>query len=458
MKIRTKLVIAFLVCGLAPLIIASFLACNSGKHGMTAVEEFGSEALKHASYNELVSLRDVKKHQIEQYFTERQGDMGVLIDIVETLRKEAFDKLAAISSVRRQTIEDYFHERKGDVEVLTRNKDIHAACTVFSQYLTDNATADDADLDVSTDAYKQLWSRHSPDLVHYQETYGYFDLFIISAAHGHVLFTTTREADLGTNLESGKYKNSALAELWRDVTNRSGIHITDMEPYAPSNGDPAMFVGGPIHDEAGELVGVVAVQIANDHINEIMQVRAGMGETGECYLVGPDKLMRSDSMLDPVNRNVRTSLNGNVRENGVDTVAIREALAGHTDSKVILDYNNNPVLSNYGPFKIDEFNWVGLCEINVSEAFCPKDRQGEYFFKKYIDKYGYYDLFLINPDGYCFYSVCRESDYQTNFVNGKYSASNLGRLVRRVLDTREFGFVDFEPYAPSNGIGVKLSG
>ena len=65
--------------------------------------------------------------------------------------------------------------------------------------------------------------------------------------------------------------------------------------------------------------------------------------------------------------------------------------------------------------------------------------------------YGYYDLFLINPDGYCFYTAAKEADYQTNLVNGKYSTSNLGKLVRQVMQTKKAGFADFEPYEPSNG-------
>ncbi|MCF6248152.1 MAG: methyl-accepting chemotaxis protein [Desulfobacula sp.] len=64
--------------------------------------------------------------------------------------------------------------------------------------------------------------------------------------------------------------------------------------------------------------------------------------------------------------------------------------------------------------------------------------------------YGYYDLFLLNPDGYAFYTVAKESDYQTNLLTGKYSSSNLGQLVKQVVDTKQFGQADFAPYAPSN--------
>ncbi len=58
--------------------------------------------------------------------------------------------------------------------------------------------------------------------------------------------------------------------------------------------------------------------------------------------------------------------------------------------------------------------------------------------------------FLMNPDGYVFYSATKESDYHTNMVNGKYANSNLGILTRKVLASREYAMADFAPYAPSN--------
>ncbi len=174
-----------------------------------------------------------------------------------------------------------------------------------------------------------------------------------------------------------------------------------------------------------------------------------VGESGETYLVGHDQLMRSDSYLDPVNHTVKASF-ANPDKGSVNTEASRQAISGDSGAKVILDYNNNPVLSVWSPVKIAGLNWGILAEIDVAEAFCPVDENGEYFFAKYVEQYGYYDLFLINPDGYCFYTVAQEADYQTNFVDGKYSSSNLGKLVRQVTTNKEYGIIDFKPYAPSN--------
>ena len=66
------------------------------------------------------------------------------------------------------------------------------------------------------------------------------------------------------------------------------------------------FVAAPI-TENGKIIGVVALQLSIEAINKIMKQRDGMGETGEVYLVGQDKLMRSDSFLDPTNHTVIAS-------------------------------------------------------------------------------------------------------------------------------------------------------
>lgn len=47
----------------------------------------------------------------------------------------------------------------------------------------------------------------------YVNTYGYSDMFLIYAPHGHVMFTVAQEADWGTNLEHGPYKGEVLAHL-----------------------------------------------------------------------------------------------------------------------------------------------------------------------------------------------------------------------------------------------------
>jgi methyl-accepting chemotaxis protein len=182
------------------------------------------------------------------------------------------------------------------------------------------------------------------------------------------------------------------------------------------------------------------LQIPIEQIDNIMQERTGLGETGETYLVAADKLFRSDShfvedstILDP--------------NYVVNTEAVSKALTGITGQAIIRNFKNVPVLSAYSPLEIPGFQWIIVAEISVAEAFAPQvEYEIEDFFTTYKESYGYYDLYLFNPDGYLFYTVEKAADYNTNMLNGPYKDSNLGRLVKEVLRSKQFKFSDFERY------------
>lgn len=74
------------------------------------------------------------------------------------------------------------------------------------------------------------------------------------------------------------------------------------------------------------------------------------------------------------------------------------------------------------------------------------------YFKAYLEEFAFYDIFLFEPTrGRIVYSVFKELDYGTSFVDGPYSGSAFGRAVQQIISDQSDGlvFVDFEPYEPS---------
>jgi methyl-accepting chemotaxis protein len=203
----------------------------------------------------------------------------------------------------------------------------------------------------------------------YIAKYGYYDLFLI-APNGFCFYTVAREPDYHTNLVNGKYASTNLGALVRRVIRTRRFGLADFAPYAPSKGEPACFMAQPVIQK-GKLALVVALQISLKAVNAVMQQRAGLGQTGETYLVGPDKLMRSDSYQDPKHHSVKASFADPARGK-VDTEAVRQALAGRSGEKVIIDYHGNPVLSAYTPVSVgDGVTWALVAEIDQAEAFAP---------------------------------------------------------------------------------------
>lgn len=75
-------------------------------------------------------------------------------------------------------------------------------------------------------------------------------------------------------------------------------------------------------------------------------------------------------------------------------------------------------------------------------------------FRNIVEKYGYYDMFLIDPEGTVVYTVFKEADFTTNFTSGPYNESNLASAIAAARQANGTGYVkivDFKPYTPSYG-------
>lgn len=213
--------------------------------------------------------------------------------------------------------------------------------------------------------------RNGVFLQRYAKDYGYHDLLLVGH-NGLVFYSIGQEADLGTNVLDGEYSNTNMAQMVRQVMKTHQFGMTDFVSYAPSGGKPSAFMAMPILQK-GEDELVVVLQLSLDEIQKIMDEREGMGKSGESYLVGPDKRMRSSSYEDPMARSVLASFAGDVKNNGVDTEGVSEALAGQIGIKVFETYNSHQVLAAFSPIQFGQITWALLVEIDLEEVHAPID-------------------------------------------------------------------------------------
>ncbi|RLV57832.1 methyl-accepting chemotaxis protein [Parashewanella curva] len=276
--------------------------------------------------------------------------IGVLSIITanQSLKLQTYHQLEAVRSIKANQVKAYLERSEKDVE------------------LTSNILKEILITDTGLTLHK-LTHKHAKVFDEFIALKGYYDLFIINP-EGVVTYSVTKEADYQTNLANGPYRTSGLAEVFNQSKRSHQLAVSDFKPYAPSNNLPQAFISLPVILE-GELVSVVALQFSIDAINTIMQQRDGMGETGETYLVGPDFRMRSDSYLDPKGHSVIASFAGTVANNGAKTQAVEAALQGKTGTEIILDYNQQPVLSAYTPVDFYGIHWAMLAEMDEKEAF-----------------------------------------------------------------------------------------
>lgn len=277
------------------------------------------------------------------------------------LSNQAFGQLKSMREVKKSQIENFFDKRKSDIMVLSSNQTVIEALDVFSEtFLLEGQKASGP----QWEAVKEIYAHW---LIKYKKEYGHRDLLLISK-EGNVVYSVAEKSDLGQDLVGGPLKDSPLAKVFSKALKKGDVALADFRPYAPSGGEPAAFAGAPVMKD-DEAIGVVALEISTDEINKIMHERSGLGETGETYLVGTDKRMRSDSSLDPEGHSIKASFAGTIDKNGVDTKAAREALAGKTGTEIITNYRGNKVLSAYTPVKVWDATWALIAEIDRAEAF-----------------------------------------------------------------------------------------
>ncbi|MFM7135222.1 MAG: methyl-accepting chemotaxis protein [Planctomycetota bacterium] len=74
-------------------------------------------------------------------------------------------------------------------------------------------------------------------------------------------------------------------------------------------------------------------------------------------------------------------------------------------------------------------------------------------FRRVLEAFGFYDVFLIDANGRIVYSVYKETDFATSLKDGPFAESNLAKLARRALESKTPDAIacDFQSYLPSYG-------
>jgi methyl-accepting chemotaxis protein len=371
-----------LMVSLLPLAITSFTLLSNA-----------SSALKQQAFNQLESVSEIKKGQIESYFSVIDKQLVTLAENPATINamsdfSERFDALANNINADSKQLQQYKEsqasyytktfaqefEQKNNTQPKVKALIPNSPAQIIAQYLyisnNSNALGNKHQLLTAKDGstYSQAHTQHHPIFKNILERFGFYDIFLVDAKTGNIVYSVYKEIDYATSLETGSYSNSAIGQAYRKAkasSNSGTSFLVDFDNYRLSYDAPASFISTPIFKaNSKELLGVLIFQMPIDNINAIMQEKAGLGESGETYLLGDDLLMRSQSRFSEENTIFSTK---------VDTEAASHVFAGKTDSVLANDYRGTPVLSSYTPLLITGLKWALLAEIDEAEILSSTD-------------------------------------------------------------------------------------
>jgi methyl-accepting chemotaxis protein len=238
-----------------------------------------------------------------------------------------------------------------------------------------------ASLDAAADdsAYTKAHGLYHPILRNLQQKYGLYDLFLIDAQNGRIVYSVGKEIDFAASLKSGPIAGTNLGRCVQEALaagTRDAVSYAEFDRYLPSLMAPASFIAVPVFD-GRQLVGAVAFQIPLDRVSRIIGETTGMGTTGETYAIGSDRLFRSESRFSSQLGVASTVLNPKLK---VDTQPVRAALdEGSSGTALGVDYRDQPVLASWRPVTIHAdsaggrgtVRWALVSEIDRDEVLAP---------------------------------------------------------------------------------------
>ncbi|MGI9622858.1 MAG: HAMP domain-containing protein [Acidimicrobiales bacterium] len=242
--------------------------------------------------------------------------------------------------------------------------------------------------------YSAAHASHHETLRMFLEGRVWTDLVLIDADTGAVVYSVNKRDDYATDLLLGPHRRTALGKSLDEVRALppGDALFVDFFRYPAAAGIPTSFIAAPIR-AGGELVGIVAISVPVDALTQITTLggeweRAGLGETGEVYVVGSDSLLRSpvrsslenpQEYLDDVSdagypEEVVEAINDagtTVLTQPVETEAVEEAFAGDRFFGESRNYLDRETVTVAAPLLIDDVQWVAVAEISIAEAHQP---------------------------------------------------------------------------------------
>jgi len=391
--LANRLLLSLLAVSLVPL---AFMGISTYRSASTALE---AQAL-----NQLETVRSITAKSVERYFTNVENQLRVLAEdrmTVEALQEFrsgmqslSGDEESTADAIipARQQLQDFYD---GDLAAAFRERGQEppesrsfidsldeTGIVLQNLYVASNnnpiGTKDRLDTADDGSDYSRAHAVYHPILRSLQQKFGLYDLFLVDAQSGDIVYTVFKEIDFATSLRSGAFASSSIGTAFNEAISRGrrdSVAFADFKPYLASYFSPASFIAAPVY-EGRSLIGAVIFQIPIDRLNAIVSETIGMGQTGETYAVGSDGLFRTDSrFLEDLG--VRsTIINPDVRVDSAPVRAVFDRNAAGTARG--LGYRGSRVLASWTPITIHEADqggesvrWALISEIDEDEVFQP---------------------------------------------------------------------------------------
>jgi len=290
----------------------------------------------------------------------------------------SINQLVSMREIAKKRINTYFRNVIVFGERISRNRFLDSMHLMAAATYNSGGYVTGTDQNIRSSNYESIYKKFGNLLKELGSDFEFLDIFIVDLKGQIVLSSEDikNEAFLGINLSQTRYHNNLLAKCFKKAKNAKDIKIFfSGYQFNKKLGKTVAFVCSKhlaslnYEDEfisKGDALGVTVARLDLSAINRITAERDGMGHTGQSYLIGPDKKLRSDFFLEKEMFNIHSAFQN---KSNIDTKSIRLALKGKTGITYIRDPIGNNVLSVYSSIDVFDEKWAIISEKTESEIF-----------------------------------------------------------------------------------------
>ncbi len=328
---------AFLVLSITPLTITAIFFLQSH-----------SKDLQEQSTSHLLSVRDTKQQQILDYFEAQETE------VMGFVRSE----LAYASGGRFYGLVNAFSRLGNDIEEARENAQQRYIEGSGDQIKT--SILPESSNYVGSERYRLLHKRYHWAYLELLKRSDFNDILLVDI-NGNVTYSINKDDNYGTNLLTGRYKDSALGKTFKrladDVNERRKVN----EDYTPviisdfelEHGRQVAWLGAPIVQQ-GYLHSYAMFRLPNNGITKLIADK-NRESSINTLLVGSDQQPRT---INTKQDSIQNSLE-----------VIDKALAGQTDVGTYTNGLGEEIIAAFAPIQTRGITWALVVQLPEKEAF-----------------------------------------------------------------------------------------
>jgi len=335
--ITTKFVLWFLFVALVPLTIATHISYNSSRN-----------VLKQEVADSLMAVADNKAHQIEVFLNDKIKNANTLSHSSDIL--EAIDRYGKA-----------FDQGANSPEYIETDNALRPYLTYYqSAFGFDGLFLIRPDANIVFSGTKKM-GESMYDMELYQES-DTAQVFVTKAKPVEAKITGS-EYYPRSLYEIALNKESQLYNVFIKVRESMETEISDFEYYSQDD-KGVVFIALPVFTGA-DFAGVVAVQMSNRGLYDLVRDYTGLGDTGETLIaskIGNDAVFITPLKFDP-----RAAFRRKVSLESGNSVNISKAVKGEEGLGVSVDYRGKTVLAVWKHIPL--FRWGMVVKMDTDEIY-----------------------------------------------------------------------------------------